>query len=289
MVDANSLIKASAGTGKTFALATRFIRQMLIDKVDPKTIVALTFSRAAAQEIYAKILMRLCAAAADRKGADDEWATLLEDFRKGPFPSLGRKRDDRASGKGRVPCRDVWKADGKREIVERCSPSKISHGRGKSSQRMKTAGLFAPGQGMAARHGLDVHAAYQKIEWTDGAAAATLPAAFRDAFAKPSNEATVWRERSYELVDGNRWETGQFDRVVFTGTGGSRRATIYDFKTNAKTDGESDEDFASRMVGLHAPQMAAYRWALSRLTGIPIDRIETQLLLEDTGQAVRVG
>ena len=51
MIEGNVLIRASAGTGKTFSLATRFIRLMLFDGVDPERIVALTFSRAAAQEI----------------------------------------------------------------------------------------------------------------------------------------------------------------------------------------------------------------------------------------------
>ena len=43
MFENNAIIKASAGTGKTFALATRFIRLMLLDRVRPETIVALTF------------------------------------------------------------------------------------------------------------------------------------------------------------------------------------------------------------------------------------------------------
>ena len=48
MLEGNLLIRASAGTGKTFSLATRYLRLMLLDKVDPAKIVALTFSRAAA-------------------------------------------------------------------------------------------------------------------------------------------------------------------------------------------------------------------------------------------------
>ena len=45
----NLIIRASAGTGKTFSLATRFIRLMLFQNVAPERILALTFSRAAAQ------------------------------------------------------------------------------------------------------------------------------------------------------------------------------------------------------------------------------------------------
>ena len=58
----NRLIKASAGTGKTFALTSRMIRLMLLD-VEPNHIVALTFSRAAAGEIFNKLAGRLADAA----------------------------------------------------------------------------------------------------------------------------------------------------------------------------------------------------------------------------------
>ena len=60
------------------------------------------------------------------------------------------------------------------------------------------------------------------------------------------------------------------------------------FKTNAKTAGETDGAFAERMRTLYAAQMTSYRWALSRLTGIPRERIATKLLLEATGAVVPV-
>jgi len=67
----NCLIKASAGTGKTFALATRMIRLMLLG-VEPNHIVALTFSRSAAGEIFNKIADRLADAATSDKQAEEE-------------------------------------------------------------------------------------------------------------------------------------------------------------------------------------------------------------------------
>ncbi|MCL2105337.1 MAG: UvrD-helicase domain-containing protein, partial [Kiritimatiellaeota bacterium] len=72
----NMLIKASAGTGKTFALATRMIRLMLLG-TDPRHIVALTFSRAAAGEIFSRVAERLAAAATDAPGAAAETAHVL--------------------------------------------------------------------------------------------------------------------------------------------------------------------------------------------------------------------
>ncbi len=86
MLEGNLLIRASAGTGKTFALATRYLRLMLLGKVDPAKIVALTFSRAAAQEIYTKILERLWKAAASEDGAKVESAKIREDLKKKQRP-----------------------------------------------------------------------------------------------------------------------------------------------------------------------------------------------------------
>lgn len=117
------------------------------------------------------------------------------------------------------------------------------------------ASLFADNFGAAARRGSEKHAELAKIEWGEG------------VFAKPSEDAELWRERAYEIFADGTWESGQFDRVVFTGSGENRRAIIYDFKTGANHD-----------EARYAPQMSAYRRALSRLTGIPEARIETKLV-----------
>ena len=55
---ANELIEASAGTGKTQALAERLIA-LLRAGVQPQEIVALTFSRAAAGEIFERFVSLL--------------------------------------------------------------------------------------------------------------------------------------------------------------------------------------------------------------------------------------
>ena len=148
--------------------------------------------------------------------------------------------------------------------------------------------LFADDFGAAARRGVEIHERYRQVEWATDAELAALPAGFREAFARPSDAATVWRERSYELFADGAWETGQFDRVVFDGEGDARTATIYDFKTNAKGRDESDGAFAERLRKEYAAQIVAYRKALSRLTGIPSERIAAKLLAEATGQAVQV-
>ena len=65
---ANELIEASAGTGKTQALAGRLI-ELLRAGVKPQEIVALTFSRAAAGEIFERFVT-LLAEGAETKPAD---------------------------------------------------------------------------------------------------------------------------------------------------------------------------------------------------------------------------
>jgi ATP-dependent helicase/nuclease subunit A len=61
-------ILASAGTGKTYRLSTRYIR-LLDAGADPGTILATTFTRAAAGEIRDRVLERLAEAALDGKKA----------------------------------------------------------------------------------------------------------------------------------------------------------------------------------------------------------------------------
>lgn len=85
----NLLLRASAGTGKTFALATRFLRLFLFGGVPPERILAITFSRNAAQEIYVKILERLWKASSSPKAASKETKALLD----------GLSRTDRKAAK----------------------------------------------------------------------------------------------------------------------------------------------------------------------------------------------
>ena len=66
----HTAISASAGTGKTYALAHRYIA-LVQGGVAPDRICALTFSRKAAGEIFDEIVRHLCAGAGDaRKAAE---------------------------------------------------------------------------------------------------------------------------------------------------------------------------------------------------------------------------
>ena len=58
------VIRASAGTGKTYQLTNRFLR-LLVSGVPPEGILAATFTRKAAGEILERILRTLARAAND--------------------------------------------------------------------------------------------------------------------------------------------------------------------------------------------------------------------------------
>ena len=58
----NEIIRASAGTGKTFALSNRYL-VLLASGVDCQSILATTFTKKGAGEILDRIVQRLSAAA----------------------------------------------------------------------------------------------------------------------------------------------------------------------------------------------------------------------------------
>ena len=208
-------------------------------------------------------------------------------FEQGVEPKFTPRSDE--NGKEGCAEHESWHHEKLAETVERVSPSSSGHG----AFVLPASHLFFESAGEAAKKGVEIHGQYEAVEWADEKTLAALPQAFHVAFVKPGPEATLWREKSYEIYreasGKGEWETGQFDRVVFTGEGEGREAVIYDFKTNALKSGESTEAFERRMCRTYAPQMHAYRAALGTLTGLPSKRIRSVLLLESTGTAVECG
>ena len=164
-----------------------------------------------------------------------------------------------------------------RQTLQKSRPSQSFH------SGMKGDRLFEADFGAAAKRGVEIHGAYEQVAWLDPAEAHTP---LERALVRPEGAVALWRERSYELVVDGVWQSGQFDRVVFTEQNGERRATICDFKTNRMRGGETPETFAARMRETYAGQMRAYRTALTALTGIPPGHIALQLLLTETRDAV---
>ena len=200
------------------------------------------------------------------------------------YMKVPRRADDTAA-QDDGPARLAHPPRAKRTSVRRRLPSLSLH------SGMSAGDLFADfsSRRSAQRRGTETHALYEAVEWVDPAdpkndiERQVLGNGWTDAFVKGDDAAALWRERSYELLVGGKWESGQFDRVVFRGEGAARRAVIYDFKTNAKRREETSEEFARRMGETYAGQMSAYRAAVSSLAGIPQERVRSVLLLSATG------
>src|SRR5687767_4516252 len=60
---ARSLLEASAGTGKTYALAGLFARAVIVDRLRVPQVLAVTYTVAATQELHARVRARLQQAA----------------------------------------------------------------------------------------------------------------------------------------------------------------------------------------------------------------------------------
>ncbi|MBO5940120.1 MAG: UvrD-helicase domain-containing protein [Kiritimatiellae bacterium] len=168
---------------------------------------------------------------------------------------------------------------GKRQTVKKLRPSESFY------SGLKADALFGDDFGKAAEFGTQVHAQYEKVEWIDGPEAKTP---FDRALVKPEGHLSLWREKSYELFVDGKWESGQFDRVVFTSMNGEKKAVICDFKTNSIRKEETAGEFAQRMRCVYSKQMNFYRRALSLLTGIAECNIRTLLLLYSTKDTVEV-
>jgi ATP-dependent exoDNAse (exonuclease V) beta subunit len=192
-----------------------------------------------------------------------------------------------------APAAAEYAARPKRRAIRRVTPSSaVYYGQAASE-------LFSPRDDGARLRGTRLHEALSQVEWLDPATLQppdivkadldlTVASAFRDALTRPTGAIDLWRERSFELIDDDKWVSGTFDRVVFFETCGERRAEICDFKSNRLRNGETDAAFAQRMACTYEGQMADYRSALAQLADLPEGAIRCTLLLTATRQTVSV-
>lgn len=167
----------------------------------------------------------------------------------------------------------------------------------------------------ATQFGSEVHDAFEKIEWLEGAQQSetdipvcpdekstdknvyftdstvteTLEACFknpdiRKLFTKPETPTTVWRERAFTYVEGDQFYNGIFDRVILhqDAEGKTIRAEIIDYKTDRIHASNTIEASTEQ----HRPQLEAYRSALSRIIGIEETTIELKLLFTDKAKFI---
>ncbi|NLT69950.1 MAG: UvrD-helicase domain-containing protein, partial [Verrucomicrobiaceae bacterium] len=171
---------------------------------------------------------------------------------------------------------------------------------------VSAAQIFSPRGGTARGFGTLVHAIFEDLGWADEGSLPALRAkwagsgggsegsdavlrdaleqvagslddtAIRAALSRPSQQALLWREKNFEILLGNEWLSGTFDRVQIECDADGRpvRATIIDFKTDrATTPAEIDE-----RVAQYRPQIETYGEVLRRMTHLPADAIRSGLV-----------
>ncbi len=181
--------------------------------------------------------------------------------------------------------------------LQRAMPSSAadegSHG------KIRANFLFSRSSSDAAAYGTKLHAVFEQIDWIDSLTANSLEAAVaamidptdsvavlvRDEVLASLREPTIaalfhrdqfgtdpilWREKRFEIILNGAWVSGTFDRVVLT----RERAWIFDFKTNRVATPRQ----IAEARDAYRPQLSVYREALSRLSGIPAQAIETHLI-----------
>lgn len=104
----------------------------------------------------------------------------------------------------------------------------------------------------------------------------------RRDFSRPPGDVVLWREKHFEVVLGEIWVTGVFDRVVIIrgADGKPQKAVILDFKSNDIPDDALLADIAER----YRPQLSLYGKALARMLQLDISHIGLRLLFTQPGR-----
>lgn len=187
---------------------------------------------------------------------------------------------------------------------------------GEHGGEIAAARLFERREGEALEFGSAVHALLAEVEtcspaevdarvaaWRaaghDGAAIEAAAGVLREpaladvwqAAAAPGTAGAVrevWRERAFEVVLGDEWVTGVFDRVVVERGADGRvvAATVFDFKT----DRVAPEPAAvAAAAARHRPQLALYREVLARLTGLAPAAVRADVIFTAVRARAEVG
>ena len=159
--------------------------------------------------------------------------------------------------------------------------------------------VFQSARQAAKEAGIAVHAAFQRVEWLEGAGAALagpgletgavaeVRACLREPalasfFVRPGGRSEVWRERAFDVILEGTLQSGVFDRVIVErdAAGKPVRGVLVDFKTGPVQSG------ARESAARHRPQLEIYRRTLSRLLGLPPGEIRTVVIFTATREAV---
>src|ERR1700681_2033072 len=92
-----NLIEASAGTGKTYAIACLYLRLLIESDLSPEQILVVTYTEAATEELRSRVRSRIREALEVFSGAPTEDAFLV-----GLYGNANGKGPDRAQGRDRL-------------------------------------------------------------------------------------------------------------------------------------------------------------------------------------------
>lgn len=145
----------------------------------------------------------------------------------------------------------------------------------------------------SAAFGSAVHAVFERItRWDEGnkpewalhpsteaertvAACMEVPS-IREFFTPPET-ARIMKEQRIEAIDGNSWISGVIDRLILH----EGSARIVDFKTD-------HADYPEQLRERHSSQLNAYARIVSRITGIPPERITCTIVSTYLKETVQV-
>ena len=104
----------------------------------------------------------------------------------------------------------------------------------------------------------------------------------REALSRPAGDVELWREKHFEIILGERWVSGAFDRVVIVrgADGRPMSATIMDFKSD---DIGSEAELTSA-VERYRSQLSIYGTALSRMLQLDSSLIVLRLVFTQQGR-----
>ncbi|MFH1435600.1 MAG: UvrD-helicase domain-containing protein [Pseudomonadota bacterium] len=176
---------------------------------------------------------------------------------------------------------------------------------------VRAAGLFNPEARGVLEFGIAIHELFSSVSWIDETdtdrvvrqwqASSGLPArirkeiadqfrgalgssAVRKALARPQERAELWREKSFEVVLGDRWVSGAFDRVTILR--GERDEPLEAAVLDYKSDRVESASQARRAAKAYEGQMGLYREALAKITGLDPATISLRLLFTRPGVIV---
>ena len=116
-----------------------------------------------------------------------------------------------------------------------------------------------------------------ETKWIESAWRTATSPDFREIFSRGGKGAVdLWRERSFEITLEGSWVTGVFDRVMVyrDESGKIEAATVVDFKTDA--------------VKRHRSQLEIYRRVVGRLTRLPLEKVDAQLVFTEVLRVMRI-